>query len=120
MQQTELDLVDVLLHAAAGNQRAVAGVGPLMIRTDEPPDRAARLVADLRAAMSADVPERVDLAVVAANHDQRIVADGEREVVAGIADFARMTDEQPAAPPDPLDLGAIDQLARNRTRPASV
>ena len=70
-------LVDILLHAAAGEERAVAGVGPLMVRAHEPPCPAGWCIANLRAAMAADVPQGVDLAVVAADDDQRIVADGE-------------------------------------------
>ena len=83
-QQAELALVDVLLHAAAGNERAVAAVGPLMVGADEPADLALRLVANLRAAMPADVPQRVNLTIVVADDDQRIVVDREREVVARV------------------------------------
>ena len=100
-----------VLHAAARDQRAVARVGPLVIRANEPADPALRLAADLRAAMPADVPQSVDLAAVVANDDQRIGVRPKCEVVARIGNLARVPGKQPAAPPNALELRAIHQLA---------
>ncbi len=64
-----------------------------MIGTNEPPCPAGWGVADLRAAMPADIPQGVDLAVVAANDDQRIVTDGKSDVVVRLPNFTRMADK---------------------------
>jgi hypothetical protein len=61
--------------------------------------------------MPATIPQRVNLPVVVANHNQRIVANRKRKIVARIANLAPVTDKQPTPPPDVRQLGAINQLA---------
>ena len=50
--------------------------------------------------------QQVDAAVVASKDDHGIPVHLDREVVAGLRDLARMSGEEPAAPPDPLDVEA--------------
>ena len=59
--------------------------------------------------MAAHVPQRVNLTVIIANDDQRIVTNGEREIIARTRDFTRMPHEQPSAAPDAIKLNAIEQ-----------
>src|SRR5262245_34326279 len=57
-----------------------------MIGTDEPGPVAARLGADHRSTMAADVEQRMHLTVVAADHDERLAGDRIEEIVSGIGD----------------------------------
>src|SRR5262249_2419130 len=102
-------LVDLLLHAHAADQLAAAGEGPLMVRADDGADAALGLVAQDGAAVGAEVVEGADLPVVAAEHEQRIGVDAERAIVARIRDLACGPCEDPAVPPDALQLVLIER-----------
>src|SRR2546422_151134 len=62
-----LRLVEICMHAAAGEQSYVEAVSPLVIRADEPAHMAALLGADPRTAMPADIVQRMDDSVIGAN-----------------------------------------------------
>ena len=57
--------------------------------------------------MPAGVVEGVQLAVAVAHHHDRVLADLNRQVIAGIRHFTIMTDEQPVAVPDHLEIDPI-------------
>ena len=119
--QAELRFVEVIGHAAAGEECSVGPVGPLMIRAHQPRRVSRRLGANDRAAMTADVVQRLNCAIVAADDDDGVGVHLEREVVARFGDFARVSGEEPALPPHGLDVGAINLRARIkflRQRPA--
>jgi len=85
-------------HQARGEQGAVEPVAPCMVGAGEPRDPAAGLGADQRAAMPADVVERIDGGVVAAHDDDGFIADLEQEVVALAADAVDVARDQPLGP----------------------
>ena len=70
--QAELRFVQILLHAAAGEQFPVTSVRPLVIGTDQSRRVAGRLGANQRAAMAADIVQAANRSVVAANYDKGI------------------------------------------------
>ena len=108
--QTEVGPVEVavLVHPAARDELAVARVGPLVIRADDPGDVTGLGLADLHAAMAAGVVERVDALVVAADDDDRVRVDVEDEVVARALDLAGVAGEEPVAAPDALEVELVD------------
>ncbi len=106
--ETELRLVDSAVLVTGADQAAVEIVGPLMIGADEPLCRAFGRRADARAAMPAGIVERADLPVAAADDDDRIVADLQREVVAGRRDLAIMAGEQPVAIEERLEIEPVE------------
>src|SRR5687768_9545902 len=76
-----------------------------MIRADQPVRVTALFSANARAAVAADVMEGPDLAVPVPQHDERILADRQRDVVARILDLARVADEEPIGGKDGLQIG---------------
>src|SRR5262245_39820005 len=107
--ESESRLVQVL-HAAAEGERAGGVVGPLVVRADDAAAGAAAGRDELRAAMAADVVQRPDGSVLAADHDDRVGIDLEREPVAGVAQLAGMPGEQPALAPNLLYINAVERL----------
>ena len=81
LRQTELRFVQVLLHAATSEQCSVASVGPLVIRANQSRDMPGRLGSKQRAAVTADIVQAADAAVIIANDDNRIRIDLDREKV---------------------------------------
>ena len=88
-------------------------------------------LADEVAAMAAPVEQDTDLAVVLTDHDDRLQADLTAHKVAGLRDFALVTDIDPDLVPDGLELAceqvriaieaavqmrAVDQLLDGDTR----
>ncbi len=86
------------------DQRPPGVVAPRVIRAGESPSRAAVFVGQASAAVSTDVEQCPDLAVVAANDDDRTPDDVVGEVIAGLADIAPQSDEQRHAQEDLVDL----------------
>lgn len=109
--QPERRPVQVLLHARRVHEGSVEPVGPGVVRADQPLGGAARgFRADDRAAVAADVVKRTDRAVLPPDHDDRVRAHLQGEPVARRRDLARMAGEQPARPPDRVQVGAVDSL----------
>ena len=108
--QAEVAEVEVafLVHAAARGELAVSRIGPLVIGAHDAPDVPRLGLADFHAAVAARVVERVDPLVIAADEDDRVGVDVEDEVVAGPLDLARVAREEPAAPPDPVEVELVD------------
>src|SRR5271170_2828241 len=79
--ETELRLVDSAVLMPGADQTAVEIVDPLMIGADEPLRRALGRGADARAAVPAGIVEGADRPVAAAQDDDRVVADLDREIV---------------------------------------
>jgi len=60
--------------------------------------------------MPTHIPQRVDMTVVASNHNQRVAGHIKRNVITRLGNLARMADEQPTTPPYRVELGLIDGL----------
>ena len=107
-QQAKRVAVQLLVHTPAGQQFAVPAVDPLVVGADELPCRAARLAAEQRAAMTADVVKSPHDAVLPPDDDQRVGAHVKGEVIPGAGDLAVMPGKEPALPPHPVKVGLID------------
>src|ERR1043166_9083267 len=105
--QTELGLVQRILHAPAGEQRAIQPIGPLMIRADETISVAGPFLADQRAPMTANIMEGMNRTIFAADDDNGVRVDLEREIVARRRNGAGVSGEQPPRAPDPGQVKAI-------------
>src|SRR5215211_4721291 len=93
------DLRDVEIGARRGAKRAVERIRPRVVRALE--RRAvARAVGDDAAAVTADVDERAQLAVIRAGGDDRRSADRGGEVVSDPLQLRRVTDVLPRAGED--------------------
>src|SRR5437667_4313797 len=60
--------------------------------------------------MTTNVVMRVDRAVSASNHNQRVGIQFEREIISRLRDFARMPGKQPAAAPDPFQVQLVNRF----------
>src|SRR5687767_13496550 len=58
--------------------------------------------------MAADVVDGIDGAVLVADDEDRIGVDVEREIIAGVWDFAGVTGEEPAFAPDCFQVVAVN------------
>ena len=119
--QIEVTAVEVAVgvHAPARQQRAVARVGPLVVRAHEPRDVAGGGRAELHAAVATRVVECVNHSVVAAHDDDRVGVDVEDDVVARPLHLAAVAGEEPSATPDALEVEPVDsriglEFARER------
>ena len=59
--------------------------------------------------MPADVEERADGAIGLADHDHRIFSHVGRDEIAGLGNLRLVTEEQPAAREDALELELVDR-----------
>src|SRR5882672_4590062 len=82
--QTVLRFVELAAHVARRDQAAIERIGPLMVGADETRRCAVLRGADSRTTVPAGVVEGVQRAFAAAHHQNRILADLYREVVARI------------------------------------
>ena len=105
--QTMLRFVEFAAHVARRDQAAVERIGPLMVGADETRSRAVLRGADSRASVSAGVMEGVQRAFAVAHHQNRILADLYRQVVARIRDLAVVPHEQPVAIPDHFQIDLV-------------
>lgn len=96
--------IEIGRHLPGVDQPSVQLVDPLMVRTDEPLRLAFVLQAQFRAAMPAGVVERPNLAVAVAQHDHRVRADIEGDIIAGLPDLGRVAGEDPIRLEDGLDV----------------
>src|SRR5437763_7688610 len=92
-------------------QLAGAVVAPAVIRTDEALGIAPALGTDHRAAMRATVRQYMDPIVVAHN-DDRLPSHAAREVVAGVRHLALVSQHQPGAAEDALELKPENRRVR--------
>ena len=124
--QAELALVEAVGHLASKQEPAVELVGPLVIGADQLRRRALVGIADAAAAMPAGIVEGVDLALLVADQHDRVVADLDGDVAAGLRQLAIMADEQPVAIPDQLhveleEIGiGVEGLLERIALPAAV
>src|SRR5262249_58577269 len=93
------------------DQGAVGAVAPAVVRALEL-DRVALVVpAHLHAAMPARVEEDANAPRAIAAEDDRLLAHRRGEIVAGLRDLALVTEEEPGAGEDALELLAVDLVA---------
>ena len=96
-------------HVRRREQLAVERVGPVVIRAlDAIDEMTFGLIAQPRAAMAADVEQRVNLARRVARDDDALVAERAREVVAGVRNLIGAAGADPAVEIEALELGAIE------------
>src|SRR4029077_13367041 len=100
--------VAVLVHPAARHERAVARVGPLVIRADDPCDVPGLGLTDLHSPMTAGVVECGDVSVVTADDDDRVGVEVEDEVVTRYLGLTGVAGEEPPATPDTLEVELVD------------
>jgi len=87
-----------ILHVARGQERAVERVRPRMVGAAKRSDRVAvAALAETRAAMPADVVERVHRTGLVAHDDQALAGDAREQIVARLRNAARMTHADPLA-----------------------
>ena len=84
--------------------RALLIVGPAVVGAADGSAIAVPVLQQLGAAMPARIDEGADLAVLAADHDQRDADQGEGEIVSGIFHLAFVPDIDPGDAEDPLKL----------------
>ena len=108
--QAQRRFVDAVVHPLAGDEIALARVGPAVIRANDRADMAGIGAAELRAAVATNVVERAHLALVVAYHQHRSGIDGEGQEVAGFGHLEGKPGEQPAVVPDLLHLESVERI----------
>src|SRR5207302_8894171 len=88
-------------HLARRPQSPVEPITPRMVRTGEQGAMAARLDADPRPAVAADIGQGVQSPVLGANHDCRFSSHFGSEPVAELGRLARKAGADPAIPEKP-------------------
>src|SRR3954466_14304030 len=83
-----------------------------MIRANEPICLASGFRADQRTAMPADVVQCMENVPLSANDNDGIGANLDREILSSIPDLTRMTGENPAGAPNPIQVEPVDFLIR--------
>ena len=99
-----------------GGQLAVLTVRPAVIGAAQHLGAAPRAGEDLHGAMTADVRERAQLAVVAAHDRHGLAGDVRGRERAGLRDDALRADEDPGAREDAVELGLEDVALDVRAR----
>ena len=92
------------------DQAPVEPVRPLVVRADEPPDSALRLLAEAVAAVPARVEEGVQDSGAVSDHDEALPGHLVDDVVAGVCELRLVADERPLPEEDAPDLGLEDLL----------
>ncbi|MDT4866033.1 hypothetical protein FQZ97_1008690 [compost metagenome] len=109
--------VEVGAHVAGEQQLAIQVERPFVIGADQLGDLALGFGTDLGAPMPAGIVERPHLAIATAHHRNRIVADLQGQVLAGLLQFECVPGEDPLLVPDLFKILAIDfGVAVNRAR----
>jgi len=107
--QRVLVLAEAGRHMRRRQQAALQIVGPVVIRALDAIDEVALgLLAEPRAAMAADVEERVHGARPVSRDDDAFVAERAREVVAGARNLIGAAGADPAPEVEARELGAIE------------
>src|ERR1700722_2426753 len=117
--EAELAAVKILSHVLVIDELAAAVIGPLMIRADEPGERAAARIAQARPAMPANVMKGAKRRVSVTNDDDRIGTQLDRKELSGLRDLRIHADENPVAAEDARDVRVEDlwaQVKRCRKR----
>src|SRR6185437_13493684 len=97
-------------------QTSVEPVRPSVIGAAHRLSAVARAVEDAGGAVTADVREGAQLAVLAADDGDRLAGDRHRDVVAGFPQLADVADEEPVAGEDLAPLGPVELRAAIRPR----
>ncbi len=105
-------LVEILVGVASRAEGAVELVAPRVVGADEHLRVALRLVAHVRAAVAAHVQQGMHHRIPTAHHDEGFARDFVDEVVAGRRNAALVTDAQPPAHVNPLDISRVDGRVR--------
>ncbi|MCY1497235.1 hypothetical protein D9M68_311950 [compost metagenome] len=105
--ETVVGRIEIRPHVAGEQQFSVQVERPLVIGADQSGDLALGLGAHLGAAMPAGIVECTDLAIPAAHHGDRVVADLQGQVLAGLLQLEGMAGEDPLPVPDSFEVLAI-------------
>src|SRR3989441_3527798 len=92
-----------------------------MVRAHQPVQVTARLCANHRTSVPADIVECTDGAVVASNDDDGVGIDLEREVIPRLRYLASVPGKEPTGSPDTFDVQAVQlslAIKLTRQRPA--
>ena len=104
-----LVLAEIRRHVRRGEQAALEIVGPIVIRALNPLDEVPfGLLAQPRAAMPADVEQRVNRPGRVARDDHAVVAERPGEIVARVRYLIGAPRADPAIEVEALELGAIE------------
>src|SRR5262245_5140198 len=106
--ETELIFRQILLHAARGQQRAVQAIGPLVIGTNQPVRPARSFCANDGTAMATNIVQCMNGIVFTTDDDDGIGINLDCEVFAAISNLAGMSREEPAGPPDAIEVEPVD------------
>ena len=99
---------EIRRHVRRCEEASLETVRPVVIRAlDAIGEMPLGLLAQPRAAMTADVEQRVNRARPVARDDDALVAERAREVVAGVRNLIGAPGADPAVEIEPLELGAI-------------
>jgi hypothetical protein len=96
--------VEIRRHVTRRTQRAVEPVGPGVVGTDQEFGMAGLRAADARAAVTADIGEAAQHAILAAHDDHRFVGQLEEEIIARLRRLAGMAGAEPMAPQQAIDI----------------
>src|SRR5262249_48210109 len=98
----------VMLLRAGGGKLAIVAIRPAVIGTAEKMRVVAVGPADAHAAVPARIEKGANDAVVATNKNDRIESARTGHEISGLGQLALMTQEEPAATEDPVDLHPVD------------
>ena len=96
-------------HVRRGEQLSVETVGPVVVwALDAVDEMPLGLIAQPRAAMTADVEQRVDLTGPVARDDDTFVTERARQIVAGVRNLIVAAGADPAVEVEALELRAVE------------
>ena len=109
--QAQATGVEVVAHVLGMDQFAGQVVGPLVVGTDDVAHNALRFGAQARAPVAADVVEGLDVHVVVAHDQDRVLAEVHGDVVAGFGHLRLYRNEDPVLAEDVFHVGLQDGVA---------
>ena len=107
-QQREGVDIEIRRHVLGMGECAVKPVGPAMIWADESGRMATLGVTEARATMAAGIEESANFARAIPQHDDRAIADGDRDEAAGFRNLAAGADEDPLPLEDGGEVEGVD------------
>ena len=110
--EAEAGGVELLAHVVGVEQPAVQSVGPGVVAANQVADLTLAIRRQLRAAVTADVVEGAHHTVIVAQDQHGRLADVQGHHVAGLRHIRLLTDEDPVAGEDQLQIGTVDRLVR--------
>ena len=102
--QREAGSVEAGSLDTGGDEFARRRVRPLVVAADDVAHRAGQVVEQPSAPVAADIVVGADLTVVIADDNDRVGADVDREIVAGLRHLGDRCDEYPGRGEDPFDI----------------